>query len=220
MQALPNQKQSFDFSGAGILLSNAFAIVLAVILDWDLRPMMAIYWGQSVIIGIFHFFRMMKLRNFCTSGFTSNGKPVPETPAGKRSTAWFFAMHYGFFHFVYFVFVIGILLGKAGAEDAGQWSAGAINFAWMGAATIGFLLGHLRSFRQNVENDLAGKPNLGIMMFLPYARIVPMHLTIIFGMGLGSNRMAVLLFSLLKTGADYLMHIVEHKVLQKKISEE
>jgi hypothetical protein len=41
----PHRKQSFDFSGIGILLSNVFAIVLALVQDWDLRPMLAIYWA-------------------------------------------------------------------------------------------------------------------------------------------------------------------------------
>jgi hypothetical protein len=37
---------------------------------------------------------------------------------------------------------------------------------------------------------------------------------------MGFNRLAVLLFSASKTVADYLMHIVEHKVLQRKIPKE
>jgi len=41
----PHRKQSSDFAGIGILLSNVFAIVLALVQDWDLRPMLAIYWA-------------------------------------------------------------------------------------------------------------------------------------------------------------------------------
>ena len=42
-----------------------------------------------------------------------------------------------------------------------------------------------------------------------------MHLTIIFGFGFGSDRFALLLFLVLKTGSDWLMHVVEHRVLQR-----
>jgi len=45
-------------------------------------------------------------------------------------------------------------------------------------------------------------------MFFPYARIIPMHLTIIFGMLLGKG--AIVLFLTLKTLADMIMHVLEH----------
>lgn len=52
-------------------------------------------------------------------------------------------------------------------------------------------------------------------MFLPYARILPMHLTIILGGALGGEGAAVvLIFGALKTAADVLMHHVEHRILQ------
>lgn len=57
---------------------------------------------------------------------------------------------------------------------------------------------------------------LGTLMFLPYARVVPMHLTIIFGGMLArDSAFALLLFCSLKTAADVLMHYVEHRVLQR-----
>ncbi len=199
---------SKDYSGIGILVSNVVAIVLAMIDGWGLGPLMILYWAQSVIIGFFHFFRILLLRSFCTEGFTSNGQRVPESPAGKWSTALFFAVHYGFFHLVYLIFIVGFASGSGGGG------------AWFLFSVLGFLFGHGFSFYQNVKSDLERRPNLGVMMFLPYARILPMHLTIIFGNMVGSTTVSVFLFSGLKTGADYLMHIVEHRVLQKKAGKE
>lgn len=44
-----------------------------------------------------------------------------------------------------------------------------------------------------------------------------MHLTILFGSSFASDdALAVLMFSALKTGADVLMHVVEHRVLQRQ----
>ena len=205
-----------DFSGLAILISNGFTIALALYQDWDLRPLLIIYWAQSVIIGVFNFFRMIRLKNFTTEGLTSNGQPVPETSKGKWNTAIFFAAHYGFFHFVYAVFVSGIAFGgQDNSEMGGPWEPDKLDFIWIALAVLGFLVGHWFSFRKNVEADLKGRPNLGTMMFLPYARIIPMHLTLILGFAIGSNRGALFLFLVLKTGADWLMHVVEHRVLQK-----
>lgn len=53
------------------------------------------------------------------------------------------------------------------------------------------------------------------MMFFPYARIIPMHLTIIFGGMLSewtfAAKTTLALFMLLKTFADVIMHVVEKK---------
>ena len=199
-----------------ILVSNAVAIAVAMIQNWDLRPLLALYWCQSVLIGVFSFLRMIRLRRFSTEGLTSNDEPVPETEQGKWSTAIFFAFHYGFFHVAYLVFVAGFAFGDMGDEMfEGSWDPGPVDWFWLVGGVASFLAGHWFSYRRNVEADLAGRPNLGTMMFLPYARIIPMHLTIIFGFWMGSNRAALLLFMALKTGADLLMHVVEHRVMQK-----
>lgn len=201
------ERPSRDYSGVGILIGNILAIVWALVAGWNLGELMAIYWVQSVIIGFFHVFRMLLLRRFCTEGFTSNGERVPETSSGKISTAIFFAIHYGFFHFIYAIFLVGMF-------DAG--SPGPSGGTWFLLSVLGFLLGHGYSFYQNVRADLDRKPNLGTMMFLPYARIIPMHLTIILGSQTGTGVASLLLFSGLKTVADHVMHVVEHCVLQKK----
>lgn len=212
--------RSKDYSGIGILVSNLLVIVLAVVEGWSLGSMMVIYWVQSVIIGIFHVFRMLLLRSFCTEGFTSNGTRVPENAKGKWSTAVFFAFHYGFFHLIYGIFLIaGAATGGAGedavASEGGGIAGGFDGPVWFVISVLGFVAGHGYSFYQNVRADLERRPNLGVMMFMPYARIVPMHLTLILGGMAGAGFGSMLLFSGLKTAADYLMHIVEHRVLQK-----
>ena len=61
-----------------------------------------------------------------------------------------------------------------------------------------------------------GRPNLGVLMFLPYARIIPIHAMILLGAGyVDDSRSAVLLFLALKTGADVLMHQVERGILRR-----
>lgn len=54
---------------------------------------------------------------------------------------------------------------------------------------------------------------LGTLMFYPYLRIIPMHLTIIFGSMMGEGK--VVLFMILKTVSDAAMHMVEHALFRK-----
>ena len=222
-QPIPSKRSSLDYSGISILAGNAFTIVLALWQKWDLAPLLAIYWAQSVTIGVFHFFRMMKLRQFSTEGFTSNNRPVPRNEKGKRSTAWFFAMHYGFFHLIYAIFLfVGTVADSgdaaAAASDMPEVGRSLLTWVWMLLCVIGFIGSHAFSFVKNVEEDLQHCPNIGIMMFLPYLRIIPMHLTIILGGGMyaDSGRLILLFFLLLKTLADYFFHIVEHRILRKE----
>lgn len=50
-------------------------------------------------------------------------------------------------------------------------------------------------------------------MFYPYLRIIPMHLTIIFGHAMDQS--AMVLFMILKTLADAGMHMIEHHLFRK-----
>lgn len=209
-----------DYSGLGILASNELVIFFAMREGWNLQEMMGIYWMQSVIIGFFHFFRMLLLRSFSTEGFTSNGTRVAENVAGKWSTAIFFAIHYGIFHLVYGIFLLGFLTSDAdvdgGASGINPTSGGPMGMSWFALSVLTFFICHAYSFYQNVRSDRERRPNLGMMMFLPYARIVPMHLTILLGLQAGSKIHSLLLFSSLKTAADYVMHVVEQRLLKKK----
>lgn len=196
----------------GLFVGNGAAMVAAVVLSWELADVLWIYWAQSVIIGLANFARMMKLKHFSTSGMKSNGKPIPETEAGKRSTAIFFLIHYGFFHFVYLGFVS---LNSSLSDFTGWGLLGLVgcvaSFAWS----------HSRSLRLNQDEDFKDKkPNLGTLMFYPYLRIIPMHLTIIFGSILGGAIGAVLLFMCLKTAADIGMHKLEHRLFRDSPSDQ
>ena len=197
----------WDTSVTSLVLSNFLTIGMALVQRWPIGTVMWIYWCQSVTIGVFMALRMARLRNFSTEGFTSNDKPVPETREGKMSTVKFFLFHYNFFHMAYLAFLIG-----QAPLDAGE-------LTWMGVCVASFVMNHLFSFRYNVEADLKGRPNIGTMMFLPYARIVPMHLCIglagATSIGEAHNDGVLLLFLLLKTGADVLMHVVEHRLYHK-----
>jgi hypothetical protein len=195
-----------DNSVWSLLAANLFAIVVTLATHMTLRELLLVYWVQNVVIGASFFIRILSLENFSTEGFTINERPVEETPASKRKVALFFAVHFGLFHFVYLMF-----LAAGGTRDGAAPDFG-LDF-WV--CVLAFVVNHVYSLRENVRNDRRGRPNLGTLMFLPYARVVPMHLAIILG---GAPFMAgttLLLFMALKVGADVTMHTVEHHTLQK-----
>jgi Family of unknown function (DUF6498) len=183
-----------------LLLSNAATIAIALFEGWNAPEVMLVYWFQSVVIGFCNVLRIMRLGEFSTDGVRMNNRPLQPTPAAKRSVAIFFAFHYGFFHFIYFVFLV--------ADGALPRGADLISLA---VCVAGFVVNHTVSYRENVEEDLERRPNIGSMMFFPYVRIIPMHLSIIFGSMLApDSAWGLVLFLSLKTGADLVMHLIEH----------
>ncbi len=161
---------------------------------------MWIYWGQSVIIGVFNWRRILDLKQFSTENFRIGDKPVQATRQTQREVARFFLFHYGFFHLVYLVFLIVLATPVPGTPVLG-----------IGLCILAFLIGHGFSYWHNRQRDRERTPNIGCVMFLPYGRIIPMHFTIIFGGFVGAESGgSLLLFLGLKTLADVMMHMMEH----------
>lgn len=186
-----------------LVAANVMALGLALYDGWRAVDLMAAYWAQSVIIGIANYFRIRGLDRFSTEGFSINNKPAQETPDVRRSTANFFALHYGLFHAVYFMF-----LSKQGGIET-------FSDLWFLVAAATFAVNHFFSYRVNAARDRQGRPNIGTLMFLPYLRVIPMHLTVIVGGLIIASPAALLLFGMLKTAADVAMHAVEHALLRK-----
>ena len=197
-----------DRSLQGVVLCNLFTLVAAVVNEWSLAPLLWVYWGQSVVIGVVSIARILRLRKFSTAGLSSNGRQVPETRAGQIQAAGFFAIHFGMFHFVYGVFLAsGAIGGRTAVEDV----PGVL------LAVGGFAVAHTFSLLWNEPRDyVRGVPNLGTIMFFPYLRIVPMHLTILFGSLLAG--FALPLFIGLKTVADAIAHTIEHTAYRRILS--
>jgi hypothetical protein len=198
-----------DLSLWALIASNLIVIVWALIEGWPLAVIIWVYWSQSVTIGILWFFKILTLKEFSTKGFHINNRPVKPTTSAKTQTAIFFLIHYGIFHLVYAIFLLGLCK-----------TTEKLPILFMAAV---FLVYQCFSFFYNRKWEGKRKPNIGKMMFFPYARIIPMHLTIIFGRisskGTFSGEMTLVLFMLLKTLADVIMHVVEKKGFGDKPAE-
>lgn len=221
-----DNKNFWDKSTKLLVLSNFIIIIFAILEGWSLSNVLWIYWSQSIIIGYFNYKRILKLENFTTENFKLNGRSVNPTESTKKQVANFFLMHYGFFHFGYFMFLnIGHSLSFSENDTGFSFIITILAFI---ASIITFYFNHKASYELNYQEDLKGKVNIGTLMFMPYARIVPMHLIIIFGGmfvvsgsidGVSISSMITLIFFLLlKTIADVIMHKIEHSFLRKNIT--
>mgnify|MGYP001574371229 CR=1 FL=1 len=193
-----------DRSVYALIAANVLALLIAYFTHMSLRELMLVYWMQSVIIGVASFIRILSLDRFDTANFRIGNRPVEETTTDKMRVAVFFLLHYGIFHLVYFMFLV-----FDPEHDPGDTATGYLLCALV------FALNHGYSLLQNIRRDAGGRPNLGTLMFLPYARIIPMHLTIIFGGLFSGGAWAFALFGALKVAADAVMHTVEHHILAK-----
>lgn len=207
-----------------LIISNILVLILAIFEGWNIAYLLWSYWFQSVIIGVFHFITILGLKDFTTTGLTFNGRSVQPNNSTKKSVAYFFLMHYGFFHLVYaiFLFVLPALLRKNTHSSPFTFLFGNGRKLFFLSVLI-FLAGHLYDFIQQ-RNKMKKGVNLGTLLFFPYARIVPMHLCIILAFVLNSPnnhvnfkvtpQIFLVLFMLLKTLADVLMQYVENNKLR------
>ncbi len=190
-----------------LLALNVATIYFALREGWNLATIMWIYWIQSVTIGIFHFVRILQLEKFTVEGIKVNGKQIPVTASEvlvKGFFATFFAIHYGIFHFVYLIFmIVGIFTPIFGTGGTPEWKEVVL-------VSVLFFINHLFSFLFNQAKD-SHHQNIGTVMMYPYARIIPMHITIIIGAFVN----ALPLFLVLKALADVLSHVFEHALLRK-----
>jgi len=157
-----------------------------------------IYWLQSVIIGFFNFVDLLTIKNYDTSGTSLNDQPITEK--SKGCLPWFFAVHFGIFHLVYMLFI---------AVDLGIDVDN--RFFLIGVAA--FLLESLSAFIRRKTTGQQMKFNIGSIFFLPYLRVIPMHLMI-----MGSVFLSVqpsVIFLVLKTIADILSFVWYQKMWEQ-----
>jgi len=192
-----------DYSLFWLLVANGVALGIAVHFQVSLRDLMFVYWIQSVIIGVTHASRILSLHRFTAEGLYLQGRALPDTIGSRIRAAGVFWVHYGTIHSIYFL-VIAFL------EQGGP--LGPLGYYFICALV--FALNHGFSLRHNLERDARGRPDLRILMFAPYVRVVPMQAMFFSGYYFsGGGTSALLVFGVLKTAADAAMHVAEHYLM-------
>jgi hypothetical protein len=209
---------SHNFPVISLIFANIVTILLAILGNWDLATVMFIYWAQSIIIGIF---TVISLLGADTAALGADlQKPIHERGGSEKITsrfvwsfkcvlAGFFTLHYGLFHWGYFTFIVESgLFGTVNFADPNLWLSCTLFFA-----------NHLYSHITYRHEGPKGSGYVNEQFFTPYRRIIPMHLTIIFGsivifvlqvFGITSTMPVLVLFLLLKTYSDISSHLIKH----------
>jgi hypothetical protein len=183
-------------SGAILVASNLLPLYGVIAWDWPVFYVMALYWAENVLAGVFTLLRMLA------------ANPLPALPLGA-----FFCFHYGMFCFVHGVFVNALF--NTAQERSGEVSAlvqTLLGAPGLAAATVLLALSHGWSFvahvlgtpRESREQDLRK------IMMRPYGRMVVLHLAILFGgfavMALQRPEAPLVVLILLKTALDLGLH--------------
>jgi hypothetical protein len=150
-----------------------------------------LYWWQSIIIGVFNFLdmRSIPVENISVKDLKIDGSPATPEQA-KGCLPWFFAFHYGVFHLVYFVF----LLVQFRSVYSYKY------------ALLGMIITYAIYYYQNKKKYRHAVRNIGTMFFMPYLRVVPMHLAILAPQFLKTT--PALVFLVLKLLMDVIGHIL------------
>lgn len=180
------KRVKYDLSFWILLVVNIYCIVYYYDNPGEFISVIWVYWAQSVLIGVFNFFDLLTL-------------PKPgrdnkqEYISGSRGcSASFFLIHYSFFHLVYLFF----LPNPVYKID--------LNFFCITIAAFSFNL--LAQFIRHKQLQKGHRVSVGTIFFMPYLRIIPMHLMI-----LGPAFFHVspsIIFLILKTIADVSMYLV------------
>jgi hypothetical protein len=190
---------SNDQSLLTLIASNFLILLFAVFDNWSIAPILFIFWFESVVIGVFTFFRLL---------FFDHGVDFKVSDLVKNFTAFFFIFHYGMFHFVYLIFIIAFAFVFSGFSNDG------VLFFFNPLFLISLIIIICNKAFSEIYNAGDYVKSFNQTMIEPYARIIPMHLTLIFGSFVmiifGSPIFMLILFLILKTGLDISGHKSKH----------
>lgn len=220
-----------------LVLANLVPLAGVLLLGWDLPTLVAIYWAENGVVGVFAVARILTASGpvvapgsqAIASGLPSSvpfrGPPQPPRPPrpGSARTATpdprllrlflapFFCVHYGVFWLVHGVFVwlaLPAMFALMGAPDASPRADVVVT------ASLFLLASHGASFVLNwIRGGECRTSSPMREMAAPYVRVVILHLTILVGAFavaiLGAPIWALVVMVVLKTGTDLAAHQAE-----------
>lgn len=190
-----------------LVLANLVPVYGVLFLNWEVLPILLLFWAENVIIGVFNIIKM---------AMSSPGRPLQWV--AKLFMVPFFSIHYGIFTLVHGILILVLFGGLAVSETdipdltALRQDFGNYNLLW---GFLSLTLSHGVSFVINyVRKGEYKQASLTNLMMQPYGRLIVLHLTIIFGglliTALGSPVAGLILLILLKMVIDALSHLRLH----------
>jgi hypothetical protein len=190
-----------------LLISNMVPLAGVVWGGWNANTIILLYWFESAVIG---FFAVKKIRKTELLGKQSVGNMVVKINGRVSANpqdqflSFFFMMHFGIFMFVHLIFLLIFFLRPS------------INFLGMLTGALSMCFSHYLSYQQNfIQNkEYLGK-TADAFFWSPYPRVIGMHLAVILGgvfmMQQGQSMVTLAILILVKTIADVISHLFEHR---------
>ena len=189
-----------SYSSIALIVGNLAPIIGVLFFEWQLFPLILLYWIENVVIGVFNAFKML----------TCSGS---ESVIQRIFMTLFFSVHYGMFCFGHGTFVVDLFGGDLDSMPA---ALQVITQNGLQLALIALVVSHGFSFLQNflIRGEFR-QMSVSEVMFSPYKRIIVLHVFIIFGgMALqtfGVTQIGLIFLAVVKIGADLMAHKIEHK---------
>lgn len=186
-------------SSLALIVGNLVPIIGVVFFQWQLFPLILLYWLENVVIGVFNALKMLS----CAGS---------ESFLQRIFMTLFFSVHYGMFCFGHGTFVVDLFGGDLKSIPA---ALQIIAHNGLQYALIALIVSHGFSFLKNflIEGEFK-KLSVSNVMFSPYKRIIVLHVFIIFGgialQTFGVTQMGLLMLAVVKIVADVIAHKIEH----------
>ena len=187
--------------------ANLVPLVGVAAFHWTVFSVLLLYWCENVVVGAFNVLRMA----------TASPQNVVSDVA-KFFFIPFFIVHYGMFTMIHGLFVLTLFGPHEHLAFSPAALVEAVRAAGVWPAVLAMVLSHGFSF---VHNYLASgefrRASVQQLMAQPYARVMVLHVTILFGgfaaKAVGAPAAALVVLITLKTAIDLHAHLAERRKL-------
>lgn len=189
-----------------LLAANFIPLVCVIVFDWDVFPLMLLFWTENLIIGGYNILKMLGCRTGGTSAALSKLFLVP-----------FFTVHYGMFTLVHGIFVVTLFGGGTNHSGLGpNMIFAALREQQLVVPVLALVVSHGVSFATNyLRGGEYRTVTLPRLMFQPYGRIVILHVTVLGGgflmQALHSPALGLAFLVVVKCVVDLVSHLRERE---------
>lgn len=187
-------------SSAILVVGNLVPIIGVMFFSWELYSVILLYWLENLVIGVFNVAKMLT----CSSD---------EAILQKAFMGAFFSLHYGMFCFGHGTFIVDLFGNNNDTLEQVPMLILNSGLKW---ALLALIISHAFSMITNYFMNSEYK-NLSVsdVMFMPYKRIIVLHIFIIFGglalQTLGVTQWGLISLAVVKILADLITHNMEHR---------
>ncbi|NNE57440.1 MAG: hypothetical protein HKN36_04970 [Hellea sp.] len=180
---------------------NLIPVIGVLFFDWGLAIILALYWLETVFIGVLNVPKIL----MCRGGVFEGGISL----FGNLFNAAFFSIHFGGFSYGH----LTALNHMIGVKNIFAYFTENPLF-WIAIGSL--MISHIFSFWHNfLRRKEYSRRSSSEQMFKPYGRVVVMHLIIIFGglllMQTGSPDLLLIVLVAIKIVIDGWLHLRSHK---------